>query len=116
MSNAQPTPSSSNNSYLASQRKIFTSISREGFNTLPHSRQYAISLTPSIIPSLGPHIDSLIASGVARYGGFRLLERVAVWDRASSSIRSVPGSKEDVFKSKELSLVQKRRLDRKSVV
>jgi Rab proteins geranylgeranyltransferase component A len=77
----------------------------------PQSRQYAISLAPALIPSIGPLIDSLIASGVARYGGYKLLERVAIYD-SSGSVRTVPGSKEDVFKSKDMSLIDKRRLMR----
>ncbi|KAI0706927.1 FAD/NAD(P)-binding domain-containing protein [Cerioporus squamosus] len=96
--------------YLASQRARYTSISRS--QTIPpQSRQYSVPLTPSIVPSIGPHIESLIASGVSRYGQFKLLEKVAVYDR-SGYVQSVPGSKEDVFKSKALSLVDKRRLMR----
>jgi RAB protein geranylgeranyltransferase component A len=53
----------------------------------------------------------LVASGVARYGGFRLVERVCVYD-SSGSVKPVPGSKEDIFKNKEISLVDKRRLMR----
>lgn len=63
------------------------------------------------MPSVGPHIDSLVASGVSRYGSFKLLEKVAVYDRPGV-VQSVPGSKEDVFKSKALSLLEKRRLMR----
>ncbi|KAI0366234.1 FAD/NAD(P)-binding domain-containing protein [Pilatotrama ljubarskyi] len=96
--------------YLANQRIRYTSISRSS-TIPPQSRQYSVSLAPSIVPSLGPHIDSLIASGVSRYGSFKLLEKVAVYDRPGY-VQSVPGSKEDVFKSKALSLVEKRRLMR----
>ncbi|KAI0352785.1 FAD/NAD-P-binding domain-containing protein [Trametes cingulata] len=96
--------------YLANQRRRYTSISRSS-TIPPQSRQYAVSLAPSIVPSVGPHIDSLIASGVSRYGSFKLLEKLAVYDRPGY-VQSVPGSKEDVFKSKALSLVEKRRLMR----
>jgi RAB protein geranylgeranyltransferase component A len=75
------------------------------------SRQYSICLQPGVIPSLGPLISSLVASGVAKYSGFRLLESVSVYD-SSGSVRNVPGSKEDIFKSKEISLIEKRRLMR----
>ncbi|KAI0759704.1 FAD/NAD-P-binding domain-containing protein [Trametes elegans] len=96
--------------YLRNQRTRYTSISRS--QTIPpQSRQYSLSLAPSIVPSAGAHIDSLIASGVSRYGSFKLLEKVAVYDRPGF-VQSVPGSKEDVFKSKALSLVEKRRLMR----
>lgn len=56
-------------------------------------------------------ISSLIMSGVAKYSGFRLLDCVSVYD-SSGRARSVPGSKEDIFKSKEISLIEKRRLMR----
>jgi Rab proteins geranylgeranyltransferase component A len=68
-------------------------------------------LSPSVIPAIGPLITSLISSGVSRYGGFRLLERVAVYDR-SGKVRSVPESKEHIFKNKDISLLDKRRLMR----
>ncbi|KXN86331.1 Rab proteins geranylgeranyltransferase component A [Leucoagaricus sp. SymC.cos] len=75
------------------------------------ARQYSICLCPTINPSLGPFIDALIHSGVSKYSGFRLLERVAVYDGANA-FKSVPGSKEDVFRNKDISLIQKRRLMR----
>ncbi|KAI9466570.1 FAD/NAD-P-binding domain-containing protein [Lactarius psammicola] len=59
---------------------------------------------------IGSLLSSLIASGVSRYGGYRLLERVGIYS-SSSGLQNVPGSKEDVFKS-SLSLIEKRRLMR----
>jgi RAB protein geranylgeranyltransferase component A len=89
---------------------IYTNIIRLG--DLPaQSRQYALSLAPAFIPSLGLLITSLVASGVARYGGYKLLESTAVYAE-DRSVRVVPGSKEDVFKNKDMSLVDKRRLMR----
>jgi GDP dissociation inhibitor len=75
-----------------------------------HPRHYSISLAPSLIPSVGPLISSLVASGVSRYGGYRLLERVGIYS-SNGGLQNVPGSKEDVFKS-SLSLIEKRRLMR----
>jgi RAB protein geranylgeranyltransferase component A len=98
------------NSYLESQKSQFISISRST-SKLPQSRQYSLSLAPSLIPSIGPIISSLVSSGVARYGGYRLLEHVGVYD-ISGTVKAVPGSKEDVFKNKDMSLVDKRRLMR----
>lgn len=107
---ARSDPAANDSSYLTEQRKRFSGISFYG--TLPpQSRQYAVSLQPTIIPSTGPLIDSLIESGVSRYGGFKLLERVAIYD-GSGTVKAVPGSKEDVFKNKDLSLLHKRRLMR----
>lgn len=88
----------------------FTSIAHSP-DTLPQSRQYSICLCPSFIPSIGPIISSLISSGVAKYGGFRLLDRVGVYDQ-SGIIKYVPGTKEDVFKNKDINLIDKRRLMR----
>ncbi|PPQ66273.1 hypothetical protein CVT26_010957 [Gymnopilus dilepis] len=88
----------------------FCHISRSS-DVPSQSRQYAICLQPSVIPSVGPLISSLIMSGVAKYSGFRLLDSVSVYD-ASGRTRSVPGSKEDIFKSKDISLIEKRRLMR----
>lgn len=88
----------------------YTSVSWSG-GALKQSRQYAICLRPSIIPSIGPIISSLISSGVSKYGGFRLLEHVGIYHK-SQVVKSVPGTKEDVFKTKEISLIDKRRLMR----
>lgn len=75
------------------------------------SRQYSICLQPSVIPATGPLIASLVASGVAKYSGFRLLDCVGIHD-PTGHVKQVPGSKEDIFKSKDISLVEKRRLMR----
>ncbi|KAF8897134.1 GDP dissociation inhibitor-domain-containing protein [Infundibulicybe gibba] len=88
----------------------FTSVSHSS-ELLPDSRQYSICLCPSIIPSIGPLISSLVASGVAKYGGFRLLEHVGMYN-APGVVKTVPGSKEDVFKNKDIALPDKRRLMR----
>lgn len=75
------------------------------------SRQYSICLQPAIIPSTGPCIASLVASGVSKYSGFRLVDCVGIHD-PTGRVKQVPGSKEAIFKSKEISLVEKRRLMR----
>lgn len=73
-------------------------------------RSYALSISPSVIVSTGPFISSLINSGVSRYGGFKLLENVSVY--TSGAFKRVPASKEEIFKSKSLSLLDKRKLMR----
>jgi RAB protein geranylgeranyltransferase component A len=60
--------------------------------------------------SRGTLVSTLISSDVAKYVGFRLLDGVSVWDAASDSPRRVPGSKEDVFRDKSISLPEKRKL------
>ncbi|TFK64701.1 FAD/NAD(P)-binding domain-containing protein [Pluteus cervinus] len=79
--------------------------------SLSQSRQYSVCLCPSVTASSGPVISSLVASGVAKYGGFRLLEPLSFF-RSSGHIKNVPGSKEEVFKSRDISLSDKRRLMR----
>ncbi|KAG9073678.1 Rab proteins geranylgeranyltransferase component A, partial [Ceratobasidium sp. UAMH 11750] len=77
---------------------------------LAKSRQYALSLAPHLIPATGPFVAALVNSGVARYGSFVLPKRVAVSSVGGKSFKSVPGSKQDVFRDRDVSLVQKRRL------
>ena len=98
------------NEYLAGQRNRFVSVSYHG-SPPPASKQYSISLLPSIIPSVGPLISTLVDSGVSRYGGFKLLEEVALY-RSPGRVQHVPNTKEDVFKDKQISLIDKRRLMR----
>ncbi|PWN35996.1 FAD/NAD(P)-binding domain-containing protein [Meira miltonrushii] len=79
------------------------------------NRHFAISLAPTLLPCSGPTIDVLIRSKVASYCTFRLLQQTAVYSnegRAKDAwpLRTVPSSKEDIFKDKTLSLVDKRRL------
>ncbi|KAI0052654.1 FAD/NAD(P)-binding domain-containing protein [Auriscalpium vulgare] len=110
-SRAHPDPADPNPSpYLLSQRETFKAIHRS--LVIPeHARHYSVSLSPSLLTSVGPLITSLVSSGVSRYGGYRLLERVGIYDR-EVGIRSVPASKEDIFKSQEMTLLEKRRLMR----
>ena len=48
-------------------------------------------------------------SGVARYSAFKLLDAIGIY-RSNGRVETIPASKEDVFKSKALSLIEKRRL------
>ena len=100
----------STDKYLAGQRNRFVSVSYHG-SPPPASRQYSLSLLPSIIPSVGPLISTLVDSGVSRYGGFKLLEQVALY-HSPGRVQNVPNSKEDVFTNRRISLIDKRRLMR----
>ncbi|SNX86110.1 related to Rab proteins geranylgeranyltransferase component A 2 [Melanopsichium pennsylvanicum] len=78
-------------------------------------RHYAISLAPTLLPATGPSIDCLISSKVSSYATFRLLERTCVASSSNDSadkmiLTGVPASKEDIFKTKSLSLIAKRKL------
>ncbi|KAG9002639.1 Rab proteins geranylgeranyltransferase component A [Tulasnella sp. JGI-2019a] len=110
---SSPSPSQ----YMSRQGSRFTSISYNfgdeelRKSLLKESRQYSISLMPTIIPATGDVISALVGSGVSRYGGFKLLEAVGVYDADHAGhIRRVPSSKEDVFKDRDMSLIEKRRL------
>ncbi|KAF8334978.1 GDP dissociation inhibitor-domain-containing protein [Cantharellus anzutake] len=76
------------------------------------SRHFSISLSPSLIPSKGAMIDSLIGSGVSRYGGFNLLQGIGMYveEGETGYFRPVPASKEDIFKDKSMSRVEKLKL------
>ena len=76
-----------------SDSQTFSSISRSG-DVPPFARHYSLSLAPALLPSTGPFLSALIASGVSRYGAYRLLDRVAMFD--GGALRAVPASKEDV--------------------
>ncbi|EJD35516.1 FAD/NAD(P)-binding domain-containing protein [Auricularia subglabra TFB-10046 SS5] len=76
----------------------------------PYARQYAIALAPAVIRATGPLITSIVQSGVSKYGGYKLLDALAVAPAPEGPLRAVPGSKEDVFRSKDLSLPDKHRL------
>ncbi|KAG9105409.1 Rab proteins geranylgeranyltransferase component A, partial [Ceratobasidium sp. 392] len=95
-------------SELAEQ--TLTSESGPSPELLAKSRQYALSLAPHLIPATGPFVAALVNSGVARYGSFVLPKRVAVANASANSFKSVPASKQDVFRDRDVSLVQKRRL------
>ena len=98
------------NEYLAGQRNRFISVSYHG-SPPPDPRQYSISLLPSIIPSVGLLISALIDSGVSKYGGFKLLEKVALYS-SPGRVKTVPNAKEDIFNNRHISLIDKRRLMR----
>jgi RAB protein geranylgeranyltransferase component A len=72
------------------------------------ARRYNISLSPTLYPSIGPFITSLVRSGVAKYSAFRLIDTVALYE--DESLRSAATTKEDIFKDKSLSLIEKRRV------
>lgn len=75
-----------------------------------HPRQYTISLSPSVIPAVGPFITSITASSVARYASFKLLGSVSIYH--DGHFENVPRGKEDVFRDQQIPLVEKRRLMR----
>lgn len=103
--------STSTTPYATAQRARFPSASTTPLGELaPDRRRYALSLYPSVMASRGSLVHTLIASDVSKYVGFRLLDSVSLWDDTLAAPKRVPGSKEDVFKDKSVSLPDKRRL------
>jgi len=107
---------------------LFSSASTSSLNPAleANRRRYALSLFPSVLPSRGELIDTLVKSDVSKYVSFRMLDSVSIWNDeaglgesgdppasaggSSGSVTRVPGSKEEVFKDKTASLMEKRRL------
>lgn len=72
------------------------------------ARRYNVSLCPTIYPSVGPFITSLVRSGVAKYTGFRLVDSIALYHHGQ--LKPAASTKEDIFKDNTLSLIEKRRV------
>ncbi|KAL1410388.1 hypothetical protein Q8F55_004398 [Vanrija albida] len=96
--------------YLRAQRIRFTNATTTPLTPALQAdrRRYAISLQPALMPSRGALVSTLISSDVSKYVSFRLLDGVSIWE--DDAARRVPGGKEDVFKDKTVSLLDKRRL------
>jgi RAB protein geranylgeranyltransferase component A len=115
-------PTADDSTHIASQKArldnlawSFPSSSSDSSPLLPPSlkqasRNYSLSLSPSLVPSVSTLIETLVSSGVSRYSTFRILESTSIFDPKLGAGKKVPGSKEDVFKDKEVGLVDKRRL------
>jgi Rab proteins geranylgeranyltransferase component A len=72
------------------------------------SRRYNLEQTPKMLLSRGDIVELIISSGTGSYLEFRLVEKLYFWFQ--NTLNLVPGSKEDVFINKEMTLIQKRRL------
>ncbi|WWC96996.1 hypothetical protein V866_003873 [Kwoniella sp. B9012] len=72
-------------------------------------RRYALSLFSAILPSRGDLIDTLISSDVSKYVSFRILDSISLYT-SEGEFKKVPGSKEEIFKDKTISLMDKRKL------
>lgn len=79
-------------------------------NVLKFSRRFSIDLTPKLLFSRGKLVKLLISSNICRYAEFRAVDNVCTFDEATSSLKSVPCSRTDVFNSKDLTIVEKRLL------
>ncbi|PLW39385.1 hypothetical protein PCASD_04997 [Puccinia coronata f. sp. avenae] len=90
------------------------SSSSSSSSTSSSSSSYALSLQPTLVPARGAFVDALIAANVAPYLSFQLLHHfiLAQPDHGHHSLLSLPGSKHDLFRMPELSLLDKRLLMR----
>lgn len=94
-------------------------LHRSGTSAIPpslesKSRRFNLSLRPTLVPAMSPFVDTLIESGASNYSGFRLLEALAVSSSAQEEgqgrLQRMPCSKEEIFNSKEMTLLEKRKL------
>ncbi|KAJ3278168.1 hypothetical protein HK104_002591 [Borealophlyctis nickersoniae] len=75
---------------------------------LRDTRKFNLELSPKLLFCRGPLVELLVSSGVGRYLEFKALEQVYL--RWEGAFEKVPGSKEDVFSSQSVTLLEKRRL------
>lgn len=111
-SGSTPAPSSP---YDINQRTEYTYATTTPLTPELHAdrRRYALSLFPALMASRGDLVQTLISSDVSKYVAFKLLDGVHISSSSSSGSETfarVPGSKEDVFKDKSISLPEKRKL------
>lgn len=71
-------------------------------------RNYNIEIIPKMIFSRGEIVELLRSSGACSYVEFHLVEKLYFY--LNNELTSVPGGKEDVFVSKEMTLIEKRKL------
>ena len=71
------------------------------------SRKFSIDLSPNLFYARGKLIELLISSDVARYCEFRMVTQILT-RRENGTIEKVPTSRAEVFKSSQLSVVEKR--------
>ncbi|KAF7727692.1 hypothetical protein EC973_007248 [Apophysomyces ossiformis] len=77
---------------------------------LKETRSYNLDLAPKYLACQGEMIEALIRSGVGQYLEFKGVEDIFIFDKEEGQLQKVPGSKEDVFVNKKLTLVDKRKL------
>ncbi|MBW0495766.1 hypothetical protein O181_035481 [Austropuccinia psidii MF-1] len=72
---------------------------------------YSLSLQPILIPARGKFVDHLISSNVAPYVSCQLLQAF-ILAQPDNTLLPLPGSKHDLFRVSQLSLIEKRQLMR----
>ncbi|KAG2179963.1 hypothetical protein INT43_003750 [Umbelopsis isabellina] len=79
---------------------------------LDSSRHYNFDLAPKLLTCRGEMVEVLIKSGIGRYLEFKGVEQSFVYDSESKAFDKVPVSKEDVFSTDSIALIDKRKLMR----
>ncbi|KAG1411370.1 hypothetical protein G6F58_008585 [Rhizopus delemar] len=77
---------------------------------LKASRSYNLDTTPKLLHSREELVEVLIRSGVGRYLEFKSVDDIYMFNKIAEQLEKVPGSKEDVFTNKSISLIEKRKL------
>ncbi|XP_014843899.1 PREDICTED: rab proteins geranylgeranyltransferase component A 1-like [Poecilia mexicana] len=99
----QPRPSPSSQSEPSRKKISYAQLVKEG-------RRYNIDLVSKLLFSRGSLVDLLIKSNVSRYAEFKNVTRILTYRHGN--IEQVPCSRADVFASRQLSVVEKRKLMR----
>ncbi|XP_070712147.1 rab proteins geranylgeranyltransferase component A 1 isoform X2 [Pempheris klunzingeri] len=100
----QPTPSVALSQSEPSRKKIsYSQLVKEG-------RRFNIDLVSKLMYSRGSLVDLLIKSNVSRYAEFKNVTRILTFRHGQ--VEQVPCSRADVFASRQLSVVEKRKLMR----
>ncbi|XP_034406575.1 rab proteins geranylgeranyltransferase component A 1 [Cyclopterus lumpus] len=100
----QPTPSAAQSQSEPTKKKIsYTQLLKEG-------RRFNIDLVSKLLFSRGSLVDLLIKSNVSRYAEFKNVTRILTYRHGQ--VEQVPCSRADVFASRQLSVVEKRKLMR----
>ncbi|KAM3582877.1 hypothetical protein VKS41_004640 [Umbelopsis sp. WA50703] len=79
---------------------------------LDSSRHYNFDFSPKLLTCRGDMVEVLIKSGIGRYLEFKGVEQSFVYDTDSKTFDKVPVSKEDVFSTDSIALIDKRKLMR----
>nr|XP_033466086.1 rab proteins geranylgeranyltransferase component A 1 [Epinephelus lanceolatus] len=100
----QPTPAAAQSQSEPTRKKIsYAQLVKEG-------RRFNIDLVSKLMYSRGSLVDLLIKSNVSRYAEFKNVTRILTCRQGN--VEQVPCSRADVFASRQLSVVEKRKLMR----
>ncbi|KAM9333806.1 rab proteins geranylgeranyltransferase component A 1 [Pholidichthys leucotaenia] len=97
------TPAAASQSEPSRKKISYAHLVREG-------RRFNIDLVSKLIYSRGSLVDLLIKSNVSRYAEFKNVTRILTYRHGN--VEQVPCSRADVFASRQLSMVEKRKLMR----